>query len=192
MFKLKDVTPVTEPFPVDCCNANVELERVELVTDSSNGGPYIDFFYTKDNRYSLRDRRFPVRTENLSMFQKEGETLAQTKERLENDMWRVLLHIASRILPEEELDKIEGDNFVDVAKKLVNALNAHCKGVMLYAKTTLNKNKFVAMPKAGRFLQRMDEGPCTLSYTPKELKDIEKYGSAAPVEGVAEVSDTAV
>jgi hypothetical protein len=187
MYNLKNVSSVQEPFAVSCCNANVLLDKVEYVK-TDDGKEYLDIYYT-DGKHSLRDRRFPVTKDNIPMMKRPGESDQQTFERLVEESSRVFRFIASKFCTNEQIDSLEGNSFKEFAINYANLVNAHCKGVPLYLKTVYNKNKYVAVPKAGRFLQNMSEGKCTLSYNEKEKDLIKLYGSEN--EGITEVSDDA-
>lgn len=184
MYNLKNVSSVQEPFPVSCCNADVMLDKAEYVK-AENGNEYLDFYWT-DGKHSLRDRRFPVSKDNLSMMKREGETSQQTYERLIEESSRVYRLIASRFCSDQEVDSLGGNSFKEFAQSLADLLNKNSAGVKLYMKTVLNKAGYVSLPKAGRFLQNMSEGNCTLSYTKKELEMISNHGKT---EGIREAEE---
>lgn len=187
MYNLSKAKPLSEPFPVAACVSGVELDRVEFVED--NGNEYLDFYFKVGDKYSLRDRRFPVKKDNLRMMQRDGETLAQTEERLIAESGRVFHHIASKFATEDEIDAIQGENFKEFCTAYCKLINGNCSGVKLYMKTILNKSGYVAAPKAGRFLQNESDGVCTLSYTKKELELID---NATRKEGITVDADDSV
>ena len=171
MFSLKNAKPIQEPFPVAPNVAGVELDKVEFV--EVDGNQYLDFYYRIGDKYSLRDRRFPVKKDNLKMMQRDGESLAQTEERLIAEAGRVYFHIASKFCTDTEINEIAGETFKEFCGAYCALVNTNCKGVKLYMKTVLNKGGYVSVPKAGRFLQNESDGVCTLSYTAKELQLID-------------------
>jgi hypothetical protein len=181
MYKLKNVTDTQEPFLVSCCNEGVLLDKVEYVS-TDDGKEYLDFYYKSGNR-ALRDRRFPVGKENLSMMRRDKESPSETFERLIDEASKVFRHIALKFCTNEEVDNLEGTDFASFCKSYSALVNSKCKGVELYLKTTINPKGYVAVPKAGRFLQNMSEGVCTLSYTEKEKKAI---AANSKKEGIAE------
>ena len=181
MYKLKGVVDTQEPFLVSCCNEGVLLDKVEYVS-TDDGKEYLDFYYKQGN-HSLRDRRFPVGKENLHMMKRDKESPSETFERLIDEASKVFRHIALRFCSNEDVDALEGTDFASFCKNYSALINSKCKGVELYLKTTINPKGYVAVPKAGRFLQNMSEGVCTLSYTEKEKKAI---AANSKREGIAE------
>lgn len=184
-YNLGNAKPLQEPFPVSSCVADVELDRVEFV--ESDGNQYLDFHYKVGEKYSLRDRRFPVKKENLSMMQRDGESLSQTEDRLIGETGRVFLHIGSKFCSDADINQVSGDSFKEFCTAYCALVNNECKGVKLYMKTVLNKAGYVSVPKAGRFLQNMSDGACTLSYTAKEKDMIANFGNK---EGISVEADT--
>lgn len=184
MYNLKNVSSVQEPFPVICCNANVYLDKMEY-GKTDEGNEYLDIFYT-DGKHTVKDRRFAVTKKNLGMMQREGETLQVTFDRLVEEASRVYRFIAERFCPPEEVDSLGGNDFKDFAENFMKIVGPRSKEVPLYLKIVVNKAGYPSVPRAGRFLQNMDEGSCTLSYTKKELENNKKY---AVNEGISEVTE---
>ena len=173
---------MSESFPLSHCVAEVEIDRVEYTTSEDGKKEYLDIFYKRGDRGSLKDRRFAVTKESVAMFKRDGENPAQTEDRLKKELDKVLTHIASKVCNDDELGSIQADSFKEFCLAYAELINTHCAGVKLYMKTTM-KNGFVAAPKAGKFLQRMDDGMCALSYTENEKKALEREANGK--EGVS-------
>lgn len=184
MYNLSNVSSVQEPFPVICCNANVYLDKMEY-GKTDDGNEYLDIFYS-DGKHTVKDRRFAVTKKNLSMMQREGETLQVTFDRLVEEASRVYRFIAERFCTPEQIDTLGGNDFKEFAESFIKVVGPSSKNVPLYLKIVTNKAGYPSVPRAGRFLQNMEEGSCTLSYTKKELENNAKYAVNQGINEAAE------
>lgn len=171
--KIQKTTSPNFPVAVDnICN----MEKCEYTTKSKGDQVWegIEFTYvmsTKDVDYRQTDMRFAVVEDTVKV--KDGETHEDAVERAVTAYNTMLHHIATKFnCTDAEMDNIGGRTFEEMA-------NNFCKLIMSKIKSnnpdlflkTFNSNGYSKVSPFVPFLQRVDEGPCKLTWTKNEKKE---------------------
>lgn len=184
-YGLSNVGSNNIPFPCSDCVSNVELTSCTYV--DGNTWEAIDFVYSRqtDEGASIcKDRVFKVNPEMAKATTYiPNDTDALALDRAMKAFNSKLMHIASKFkVDKDTLAQIKGPNFKDFTTKYCNLVNSVCKGTMLYCKTVKDNKGYVKIPKTPTFLQRMDDGPCELKWTAREMAANTAY---TPTNGAA-------
>jgi len=175
------------PFPVSNCTDNVQLVKMEY--EIGQFGPQIALEFIRNdadgNEARLKSwKSVPEMKPDIRTLNDESPEEAYTRQVKSFNSY--IRHIAKAVgVTEDELNSAYDE---DSAKNtIVNACNiilSSAKGEMLYVKT-LRKGKYAKLPPYAGFLQNMNEGECTLTYSEREREEVEKV---APEENVSKTA----